>query len=121
MLTLVEKAQEVVDEKVQERQIKNIKRNQFTLEDFLAQVHQLEKMGGLSNLMQFLPGMKQAMKKVKSLAPAQEEMKHMKAIISSMTLKERKDHRILNASRRLRIAKGSGTRVQDVKQLDKKV
>ena len=120
VLTFVEKAQEVIGKKTQESQIKRIKGRQFTLEDFLVQVQQMEKMGGISSLIQFLPGMKQAMKQVKSLAPAEKEMKNMKAIISSMTLNERRDHRVLNASRRIRIAKGSGTRVQDVNSLVKK-
>jgi signal recognition particle subunit SRP54 len=119
VLTLVEKAQEVVSEKEVRESAKKMMKNQFTLTDFLAQIHQLKKMGGLEGIMKFLPGFGEISKQLKNMAPPDDEMKKIEAIIQSMTLKERHDHRILNASRRQRIASGSGTQVQDVNKLIK--
>ena len=122
VLTLVEKAQKITDEELDKKHTRKVKLNQFTFEDFLHQLKQIEKMGGVTNLMSLLPGMKGIMqKKMKGAKlPDKSEVQKMEAIISSMTLKERKNHRILNASRRIRIAKGSGTRVQDINTLVKK-
>lgn len=117
VLSLVEKAQEVVDQKESLAAAKKMMKNQFTLEDFLAQIQQLKKMGGLEGIMKFLPGFGEISKQMKSMAPPDDEMKKIEAIIRSMTPKERHDHRILNASRRQRIAKGSGTEVQDINKL----
>ena len=119
VLTLVEKAQEVIDHKEAEKSARRMMNNEFTLEDFLAQIHQLKKLGGFESMLKFLPGMGEISKQMKSMTPPDTEIKKMEAIISSMTLQERHDHRILNGSRRQRIAQGSGTQVQDVNRLVK--
>lgn len=119
VLSLVEKAQEFVDEKQARESTQKILKNDFNLEDFLGQIKQLKKMGGLEGIMKFLPGMGEMSKQLKNMAPPDQEMKKIEAIISSMTVFERRNHRVLNASRRQRIAKGSGTRVQDVNKLVK--
>lgn len=119
VLSLVEKAQEFIDEKQAKESAKKLMKNEFTLEDFLAQIKQLKKMGGIESILKFLPGMGEISKQLKSMSPPDQEMKKIEAIISSMTVQERNDHRILNASRRQRIAQGSGTQVQDVNKLVK--
>ncbi|MFP5519613.1 MAG: signal recognition particle protein [Bdellovibrionia bacterium] len=119
VLSLVEKAAEVIDEKQARDSAKKIMKNEFTLEDFLAQIQQLKKMGGFESILKFLPGMGELSKQLKNMTPPDEEMKKIEAIIRSMTIKERADHRILNGSRRQRIAKGSGTQVSDVNKLIK--
>ncbi len=119
VLSLVEKAQEVIDEKAARDSAKKIMKNEFTLEDFLAQIQQLKKMGGFESILKFLPGMGELSKQLKNMTPPDAEMKKIEAIIRSMTLEERNNHKILNASRRTRIAKGSGTQVQDVNKLVK--
>lgn len=119
VLSLVEKAQEVIDEKSARESAKKIMKNEFTLEDFLTQIQQLKKMGGFESILKFLPGMGDLSKQLKNMTPPDAEMKKIEAIIHSMTLQERHNHKILNASRRQRIAKGSGTQVQDVNKLVK--
>lgn len=119
VLSLVEKAQEVIDEKSARASAKKMAKNEFDLEDFLSQIQQLKKLGGLEGLLKFLPGMGELTKQMKSMAPPDQEMKKIEAIIRSMTPQERKNHKILNASRRQRIASGSGTQVQDVNRLVK--
>ena len=119
VLSLVEKAQDVVNEKEVRDSARKMMKNQFTLEDFLKQIQQLKKMGGLENIMKFLPGFGEISKQLKTMSPPDDEMKKIEAIIHSMTPKERHDHRILNSSRRQRIASGSGTQVQDINKLVK--
>jgi signal recognition particle subunit SRP54 len=119
VLTLVEKAQEVIDHKEAEKSARKMMNNEFTLEDFLAQIQQLKKLGGLESMLKFLPGMGELSKQMKTMSPPDSEMKKIEAIINSMTVQERNDHRILNGSRRQRIAKGSGTQVSDVNKLVK--
>ncbi|KHD87317.1 MAG: signal recognition particle [Bdellovibrio sp. ArHS] len=119
VLSLVEKAQEVIDEKSARESAKKIMKNEFTLEDFLAQIQQLKKMGGFESILKFLPGMGELSKQLKNMTPPDAEMKKIEAIIRSMTYQERHNHKLLNASRRQRIAKGSGTQVQDVNKLVK--
>lgn len=119
VLTLVEKAQEVINEKEAREQAKKMMKNEFTLDDFLKQIQQLKKLGGFESMMKFLPGMGEISKQLKNMTPPDDEIKKIEAIIRSMTLQERNDLRVLNASRRERIAKGSGTRVQDVNRLVK--
>ena len=94
-------------------------KNQFTMEDFLTQIQQLKKMGGIESMLKFLPGMGEISKQLKSMTPPDDEIKKIEAIIHSMTARERRDHRVLNASRRERIAKGSGTQVQDINRFVK--
>lgn len=119
VLSLVERAQEVIDEKEARDSARKMMKNQFTLEDFLKQIRQLKKMGGFESMLKFLPGMGEISKQLKNMAPPDAELKKIEAIISSMTVQERDDHRVLNASRRQRIALGSGTQVQDVNKLIK--
>ena len=119
VLSLVEKAQETMDLKETERAAKRMMNNEFTLEDFLSQIQQLKKMGGIESMLKFLPGMGEISKQMKSMTPPDDEVKKIEAIIQSMTLQERDDHRVLNGSRRQRIASGSGTQVQDVNKLMK--
>lgn len=120
VLTLVEKAQSLFDEKETSRLQQKIKKNQFDLEDFLAQLQQIKKMGSLESIMGMIPGMGKIMKQMKGAQPSEKELQHVEAIIRSMTLGERSNHSIINGSRRLRIAKGSGTSVQEVNQLLKR-
>jgi len=119
VLTLVERAQEVMDHDEVEKSTKKMLSNQFTLTDFLAQIEQLKKLGGIESMLKFLPGMGEMSKKMKNMAPPDAEIKKIEAIINSMTRQEREDHRVLNGSRRQRIASGSGTKVQDVNKLVK--
>jgi signal recognition particle subunit SRP54 len=119
VLSLVEKAQEVIDEKSARESAKKLMKNEFTLEDFLLQIQQLKKMGGFESILKFLPGMGEMSKQLKNMTPPDNEMKKIEAIIHSMTIEERQNHKILNASRRQRISKGSGTQVQDVNKLIK--
>jgi signal recognition particle subunit SRP54 len=114
VLSLVEKAQEVMDEKSARDSARKMMKNQFTIDDFLSQLQMLKKMGGLESIMKMLPGMGEMQKQMKNMAPPDKEVKKIEAIIRSMTLQERHDPRVLNASRRERIAKGSGTQVQDI-------
>ena len=117
---LVEKAQEVLDQEEAEKIAQKMMSGEFTAEDFLKQLRMIQKMGRFQGLMKMLPGMGSLSQKMKSMAPPEEELKKIEAIICSMTLEERRDCRIINGSRRLRIAKGSGTRVQDVIRFVKK-
>jgi signal recognition particle subunit SRP54 len=119
VLSLVEKAQEVIDEKSARESARRMAKNQFSVEDFLSQIQMMKKMGGLEGLLKMLPGMGQAMKQMKDMAPPDKEIKKIEAIIRSMTTHERQNHQILNGSRRLRIAKGSGTQVSDVNKFIK--
>ena len=119
VLSLVEKAQEVIDEKQAHEAARKMARNQFTVEDFLSQLQMMKKMGGFESLLKMLPGMGQVMKQVKDMAPPDKELKKIEAIIHSMTKQERNNNQVLNGSRRLRIANGSGTQVSDVNRFIK--
>lgn len=119
IVTLVEKAQESMDHELAQKQTEKLLKNQFSLEDFLAQIQQMKKLGGLETIMKFLPGMGELTKQMKNMAPPDEEVKKIEAIIRSMTMEERRNHKVLNGSRRIRIAKGSGTQVSDVNKLVK--
>jgi len=120
VLTLVEKAQSVFDEKETARLQQKLKKNQFDLEDFLAQLQQFKKMGSLESIMGMIPGMGKMMKQMQGAQPSEKELGRIEAIIRSMTPAERANHAIINGSRRLRIAKGSGTSVQEINQLLKR-
>ena len=120
VLTLVEKAQSVFDEDETARLQQKLKKNQFDLEDFLAQLQQIKKMGSLESIMGMIPGMGKMMKQMQVAQPSEKEIKRIEAIIRSMTPGERTNHGIVNGSRRLRIAKGSGTTVQEINQLLKR-
>jgi signal recognition particle subunit SRP54 len=120
VLTLVERAQSVFDEKETALLQQKLKKSQFDLEDFLTQLQQIKKMGSLESLMGMIPGMGKMMKQMQGAQPSEKEMKRIEAIIRSMTPGERANHGIINGSRRLRISKGSGTTVQEVNQLLKR-
>jgi signal recognition particle subunit SRP54 len=117
VLTLVEKATEVIDEKTARESARKIAKATFTLDDFLSQLQMMKKMGGLESIMKLIPGMGNLTKQLKDMSPPDQEVKKIEAIIRSMTLKERSNPKILNGSRRLRIANGSGTEVKDVNRL----
>ena len=116
VLTLVEKAQAVVDEKKAVELEKKLRKSQFTLEDFRDQMVQVRKMGSLSDLLKMIPGVGSS-KHLKNLQVDEGELVRIEAIINSMTPKERHKHQIINGSRRKRIARGSGTSIQDVNRL----
>ncbi len=113
VVSLVEKAQETIDQKEAERLAEKMKKADFDLEDFLAQLRQMKKMGPLGNVMKMLPGMSG----IEVGEKEENKLKKTEAIICSMTKKERARPEILNGSRRARIAKGSGTKVSDVNAL----
>lgn len=119
VVSLVEKAQEVISEKEAKATAQKMAKNQFTVEDFLKQINMMKKMGGMTQILGLLPGMGQLKKQMEGMAPPDKEIKKIEAIIQSMTLKERQNHKILNGSRRLRIANGSGTQVSDVNKFIK--
>jgi signal recognition particle subunit SRP54 len=116
VISLVEKAEGAIDEEEQARlQDKVMGKGRFTLEDFLISMRQIEKMGPLEQLMKLIPGAKKMKIPAGNLDP--KRLKHMEAIILSMTPEERRMPDILNASRRVRIAKGSGRPVSEVNRL----
>ncbi len=120
ILTLVEKAQATFDVTETERLQQKLKKSQFDLEDFKSQLQQIKKMGSLDSILGMIPGVGKAMKQMQGAQPSEKELKRIEAIIDSMTPGERANHQIINGSRRLRIAKGSGTTVQEVNQLLKR-
>lgn len=115
VLTLIEKAQSAMDEKKAMELEKKIRTQSFTFEDFLDQLQQMKKMGPLNQLMDMIPGMNSS--KMKGLQIDDKELARTEAIIHSMTKKERTNPDVINASRRKRIAAGSGTTIQDVNKL----
>jgi signal recognition particle subunit SRP54 len=116
MLSLIEKAVEVVDQKKAKELEEKIRKDSFTLEDFRDQLKQVRKMGSLKQILDMLPDIG-GLKEMKKQEVDEKELVRVEAIINSMTPKERRNHQILNGSRRKRIAKGSGTSVQEVNQL----
>lgn len=116
ILTIIEKAQEVVDEKKALELEQKLRKNQFTLEDFRDQMVQIRKMGSFSEIINMIPGFSKS-KQLKQLKVDDNELIRIEAIISSMTHQERQNYTIINGSRRSRIAKGSGTSVQNVNRL----
>ncbi|MDL2334572.1 MAG: signal recognition particle protein [Chloroflexota bacterium] len=116
VLTLVEKAQEHVDQKQAGELARKLQRNSFTLEDFLGQMQQIKKMGSIGGLLELIPGMGGAAKEAQA-AVDRGDMKRVEAIIQSMTTEERRDPDLLSGSRKRRVARGSGTSLQDVNRL----
>ncbi|MBO8144467.1 MAG: signal recognition particle protein [Thermodesulfobacterium sp.] len=114
VLTLIEKAQEAFDIKKAKELEKKIKKLEFDLEDLREQLRQMKKLGSIRDMLEFLPGIG---RKLKEIEFDEKELVKMEAIINSMTKEERKNPRIINASRKRRIARGSGTTVQDVNKL----
>ena len=117
ILTLVEKAQEHVDEKEAEAQARKLLEARFTFDDFYQQLQQVKKMGPLGDLLKMMPGMGALAKQMPDQATAERQLKTVEAIISSMTKAERREPEILNGSRRKRIANGSGVTVSEVNAL----
>jgi len=118
VLSLVERAQESYDEKQAEELAHKLRRNAFTLDDFLDQMQQLKRMGPVGQLLEMVPGFGGAAKEAQQ-AVDRGDLKRVEAIIQAMTRAERQDPQILNGSRRRRIARGSGTSLQDVNRLVK--
>ena len=116
MISLIEKAQSSFDEKEALRIQKRLKNREFDLEDFRGQLMQMKKIGSLEQIIGMLPGLGK-LKELKNMKPDEGELVRIEAIINSMTRAERRNYRIINGSRRKRIAKGSGTSIQDVNKL----
>ncbi|HJR08954.1 MAG TPA: signal recognition particle protein [Pyrinomonadaceae bacterium] len=124
VLSLIEQVQSQVDQSEAEAQLKKLQKNEFTLDDFRSQLRQVKKLGSFSKIMKLLPdqllgGMGMPDLDEEQSAQMEKELKRTEAIIDSMTREERSDHRILNASRRRRIARGSGVNVSEVNALIK--
>jgi signal recognition particle subunit SRP54 len=115
VVSLVEKAQETIDQKEAERMAEKMRKADFNLEDFLAQMQQVKKMGSMQSLMGMMPGMSG----MQLPDDTDKQMKRTEAIIQSMTVQERRKPQILNGNRRLRIANGAGVKVIEVNQLIK--
>lgn len=119
VVSLVEKAQEAISVEDAQSSVKKIAKGELTLEDFLGQMRMMKKLGSMESIMKMLPGGNKMLEQLQGV-DAEGEIKKTEAIILSMTKKERKNHKILNGSRRKRIAQGSGTDVSDVNRLIKK-
>jgi signal recognition particle subunit SRP54 len=119
MLTLIEKAQEDVDEAEAEELGKRMQRAEFDFEDFRKQMRRIKKLGSLDGVMKLIPGMGKIKDKLGDMQVPDKEMARLEAIISSMTMQERRDPDVINPSRKKRIAAGSGTKVEDVNALVK--
>ncbi|WFD08971.1 signal recognition particle protein [Tepidibacter hydrothermalis] len=118
VLSLIEKAEQAIDVKKAKELEAKIKNQEFDFEDFLTQMEQVKNLGPLNKIMEMIPGMSGS-KELKNLSFDDKEIRRIEAIIKSMTKKERRDPSILNASRRRRIANGSGTKVHEVNRLVK--
>ena len=116
VLSLIEKAEEFIDEEAAERSAQKLFEGSFNFEDFLEQLQMVKKMGPLNKIMEMIPGMGDVTKMV-SQEDMESSLKRTQAIISSMTIHERRKPKLLNGSRKKRIARGSGTTVQEVNQL----
>jgi len=117
VLSLIEKAQMNIDEKDAAELEKKLRENDFTLEDFLSQMQQIKKMGPLKDLLGMIPGMNQVNMEALNSVDTEKEMKHLEAIIQSMTKEERNNPSVLNGPRKKRIANGSGRTIADVNRL----
>ena len=117
--TLIDKAKTVVDEEEMKDAAQRLSKGEFSLDDFLHQLHQIKKLGSFQSILGLIPGMGQYKEALKQIDFDGKEMKHLEAIIYSMTPEERRKPEILHGSRRKRIADGSGTRIQDVNRLVK--
>ena len=120
MLSLIEKAQESYDEEKAAKLEKKLRKNEFTLEDFLDQMGEVQKMGGIGKMLEMMPGMKSKSVSDDEIEKSEKEFRQMEAINYSMTLEERRNPSLLNASRRKRISAGSGQPVSKINSLIKK-
>ena len=116
IVSLVERAQEQFDEKQARELEKKIRKNKFDFNDFMSQIQQIKKMGNIKDLAGMIPGVGKA---IKDIDIDDDAFKGIEAMINSMTLKERANPDIINQSRRMRIAKGSGTKIEEVNRLMK--
>jgi len=116
VMTLIERAQEEMDQEEAQKAGERLLQGEFTLEDFLSQMQQIKKLGPIGQLMEMVPGMSKMTKDV-DMSNAEKDLKRVEAIIQSMTLEERQRPKIIKASRKRRIAAGSGTSVQEVNML----
>ena len=117
VLTLIEKAQEAVDEDQAKELERKFRQATFDLEDFLQQIQSVKKMGSLSQIMEMIPGMGQLAKRMPTDELGDGQIKKVEAMIRSMTPQERHHPELINGSRRRRIAQGSGSTAQDINQL----
>jgi signal recognition particle subunit SRP54 len=115
VLSLVEKAQDNINESDAESMMKNFQKGKFTVEDFLKQMDMMSNLGSMTSILKMIPGMGGMLRQIGDLSPAEAEMKRMKVIISAMTKEERQDYKIVKESRLKRIARGSGSTEQAVK------
>jgi signal recognition particle subunit SRP54 len=115
VMSLIEKAQEAVSHEEAVALARKLRKDSFDLEDFRGQLRQVRKLGSLGDVLGMIPGLNKL--KLPDDQAGDKELTRVEAIISSMTPKERSDYTVINGSRRLRIAKGSGTQVQDVNRL----
>lgn len=114
VLSLVEKAEEAINQDEAMGMMANLEQGRFTINDFLKQMETINRLGSFGSILKMIPGMGGALRQIGDLSPAEAEMKKMKVIINSMTNKEREDVNLIDGSRRKRIAAGSGKTVQDV-------
>ena len=119
ILTMIEKAQESIDEEQSKKMVQKMKKNQFDFEDYLESMRQMKKMGGIGALLGMMPGMGGAQMKQLEDAVDEKKMARIEAMILSMTVKERQNPSILNPSRKRRIANGAGVDISEVKRLVK--
>ncbi len=114
VVSLVEKAEEAIDQREAENMMKRLEKGQFTVEDFMKQMDMIKGLGSLSSLLKMVPGMGGALRNIGDLSPAEDDMKRIRVIINSMTKEERKNYKVVKESRVKRIAKGSGYTEQAV-------
>ncbi len=120
VVTLVEKAEEAIDEKEAERMMKNMEKGNFTVEDFMKQMDMIKNLGSMSSILKMIPGMGGMLRQAGDLTPAEDEMKRMRVIIDSMTKQERQNYKLIKESRMDRISKGSGNTLKQVKDFIQK-
>jgi len=116
VVSLVEKAQDRIDQKDAESMMENFKKGKFTVNDFLKQMEMMSSLGSMASILKMIPGMGGMLRQVGDLSPVEDEMKKMKVVISSMTQAEKNDYRLIKDSRLKRIAKGSGRSEQEVQE-----
>lgn len=116
VLSLVEKAEEAINQDDAMGMMANLEKGRFTINDFVKQMETINRLGSFGSILKMIPGMGGALRQMGDLSPAENEMKKMKVLINSMTKKEREDTTIIDSSRRKRIASGAGRTVQDVNQ-----
>ena len=118
VLSLIEKAQSEIDEEKAKESVRKLSKGQFNYDDFLEQMNQLQKLGGIAGILKMLPGMNKAMQGI-DLEDSEKKMKQVKCIIQSMTFKERANPKLMNPSRKKRIASGAGVDISEVNRLVK--